>query len=375
MGKTFAEADLRQGDILLIEETANDEVSRCVSDYFVDLMSWRQVDVKPVNPQQCQKTCENIKIHLKWNLKELLMRIGEHLEIDWEHLRVAFTSDSNCVDASEASKTTAHPFNVKFLKSDSEGTVKDFLTGTTALDTITIKYEITREPARTAENQSRYFIEAPSNATSPLGEILPQAIYLTPFVSTVTDLINEIAKIFQLENVDPKRFRLLECQGGKIKKTYDSRNESLTPINTEKSTLYLEEIEGGTVDTAVTATVTNANANANTNVKYPNLISCFTFEKNPMKPFGIPFKFEIKSGEPVKKLKTRLALKLATPSDTLTLFLFSGQRDRKLDDPAEILSKLPPGKFGDDDQLAIQMSDPRKQRSNSGFDGAIRFRK
>lgn len=359
MGKTFAEADLRQGDILLIEESAKDEVSRCVSDYFVDLMSWRQVDVKPVNPQQCQKTCENIKIHLKWNLKELLMRIGEHLEIDWEHLRVAFTSDSNCVDASEASKTTAHPFNVKFLKSDSEGTVKDFLTGTTALDIITIKYEITREPARIAEDQSRYFIEAPSNATSPLGEILPQAIYLTPYVSTVTDLINEIAKIFQLENVDPKRFRLLECQGGKIKKTYDSRNESLTPINTEKSTLYLEEIE---------LAVSNDS-------KPPNLISCFTFEKNPMKPFGIPFKFEIKSGEPVKKLKTRLALKLAIPSDTLTLFLFSGQRDRKLDDPAEILSKLPPGKFNDDDQLAIQMNDPRKQRSNSGFDGAIRFRK
>lgn len=330
------------------------------------MLSWRQVDIKPVNPQQCRKTCENFKIHLKWSLPELLKHIGDCLEINWDHLRICFTSESNCVAAGpeivkESSNTGAAggvPFTsaVKFLKSDNEGSVKDFLIGTSSLDTIVIKYEITKEPAKIAENQVRYFIETSSNASSPLGEVLPQAIYLTPYVSTVSDLIAEISSDFGINNLDPRRFRLLSVYGGKIKKTYSvgSFFESLTPIEPEKCSLYLDEIQE--ID------------------ENSNLISCFTFEKTPTKPFGIPFKFELKSGETVKKLKSRLSQKLTTTPDNLSLFLFSGSRDRKLDDPLEILSELP-GKLSDEDQLAVQMADPRKQRSNSGFDGAIRIRK
>ena len=350
---------MRHGDILLIEPAEAEIGSKSVLDYFVDLLSWRQVDVKPLNPQQSQKTLENIKIHLKWSLNDLLKRIGEYLEINWEHLRIVFTSEANCVSVSELKEVTGSaPFtsSVKFLKSDNEGCVKDFLIGTSSLDTIIIKYEITMETAKVAENQVRYFIETSSNGTSSLGGILPQSIYLTPYVSTVTDLIAEIGKLYSLPGLNPKCFRLLAVQGGKIKKTYmtASSSESLTPIDPEKCSLYLEE-------------TSEFDALAVT-------ISCFTFEKSPNKPFGIPFKFEIKSGETVKKLKSRLAQKLSTTFDNLSLFLFSGQRDRKLEDPGEILSQLP-GKFTDDDQLAIQMTDPRKQRSSSGFDGAIRIRK
>lgn len=323
------------------------------------MLSWRQADVKPLNPQQCRKTCDNFKIHLKWNLNELLKRIGDCLEINWEHLRITFISEPNCVVAADSSRERENfvplTSSVKFLKSNNEGSVKDFLIGTSSLDTIIIKYEITKELAKDVENQVRYFIETSSNASSSLGDILPQAIYLAPYVSTMSDLITEIGNTFNITNLDPNRFRLLSVQGGKIRRTYSvgSVHESLTPIEPEKSSLYLDEI---------------------TEQADSNLISCFTFEKSPSKPFGIPFKLKIKSGETVKKLKSRLAQKLSSSPENLSLFLFSGPRDRKLDDPDEILAELP-GKFGDEDQLAIQMADARKQKPNSGFDGAIRIRK
>ena len=322
-------------------------------------MSWRQVDIKPVNPHQNQAAVfENVKISTKWKLSDVCKFIGNLLEIDWKHLRIVFTSDSNCVssgggfdveliteDTSSNDKNNNYP---QFLKTNNEGNVKDFLIGTSSIDIITIKYEITEEPAEKAENQVRYFVES-----SNLEILLPNAIYLTPYVSTVGDLIKKVT------GSDEKlmKFRLLQVINGKIKTTFSvgGTNESLTPIEPEKCSLYLEEI------------VDDGNS---------KLMSCFTFEKNPSKPFGIPFKFEIKPEETVKMLKTRLAQKLTIPSpDTLNIFLFSGSRDRKLEDADEILFNLPGGKFGDEDQLAIMMIDPRKIRSNSGFDGAIRFRK
>lgn len=345
---------MRHGDIILLEN--NDETTRSVLNFFEDLLSWRQVDVKPVNPNQSQRiVLENLKISTKWNLKQLTKFISEKLEVDPEKLRLAFTSDSNCISPAETAEDLSGASKVggliQFLRSNNEGTVKDFLIGTSSIDIITVKYEITKDPVERVENQVRYFIE--SNGTCPSIEgILPVVVYLTPYVSTINDLLKEIITDV---SVDLKRFRLLEVVNGKIRRTFASGsvNESLTPIDPEKCSLYLEEGE-----------VSGAE----------RLISCFTFEKTPTKPFGIPFKIDIRPDETVKALKTRIIQRLS--DNNLTLFLFSGARERKLDDPNEILFNLPGGaKFTDEDQLGLMMNDPRKLRSSSGFDGAIRFRK
>ena len=187
---------------------------------------------------------------------------------------------------------------------------------------------------------------------------------LDPFVSTVTDLINEIAKIFQLENVDPKRFRLLECQGGKIKKTYDSRNESLTPINTEKSTLYLEEIEG--VELMIRVLLKTLN---------PKSHFLLHFWKESNETIRNSIQIRNQTGEPVKKLKTRLALKLATPSDTLYALPLLRPAWPQIGRPCRNLVKIAPWQIRRRRSAGHSDEWPRKQRSNSGFDGAIRFRK
>lgn len=348
--KTFKDAELRHGDILLIEPRQIQ--SHSVVEYFEDLVSWHPVDIKPLNPSSpMNPALESVKISAKWNLKQLCKFIGDRFEVDSDHLRLFFTSESNCITSSslidlteDAGVNTFNPNSVNFLRSDNQGTVKDFLIGTNSTDTVIVKYEITEEPAEQAENQVRFFIES----SSP--DFLPRAVYLTPYVSTVTDLFKAIGI-----TTDFERFRLLEAVNGKIKRCFavGTPNESLTPINLERCSLLIEE--GASDD---------------------KLISCFTFEKNPAKPFGIPFKFEIKPQEPLKALKTRLAQRLNIPQpDSLTLFLFSGSRDRKLDDSNEVLADLPGGAFGDDDHLAVMMADPRKQRSSSAFDGAIRFRK
>lgn len=350
---TFKGVDLRHGDILIFEER-NAPIK--TPEYFIDLISWRHIDLKPVSPLSGLHL-ENVKVSTKWNLKQLTAFLASKLSVHVDHLRVSFTSDSNCIVEnamdSDVSTTKTSSTHVNFLKTDNAGTVKDFLIGTSVVDTITVVYEILPEnlTVSQAENQVRYVIECNTSGESDaLLAALPRIVYLSPYVSSVTDLIREIRP----QTEDPKKYRLLKVQTGRIRETLaaGSINESLTFIDPEKCNLYLESAE-----------------HLDENDK---LISCYTFERSTVKPFGIPFKTVLKAGETVKSLKSRLSSRLANPIESL--ILMNGNRERKLEDLNEILTNLP-GKFSDDDQLAVQMGDPRKHRSSSGFDGAIRFRK
>ena len=334
--------------------------------------------MKALSPNQNQTEFENVKISTKWNLQQLTDFISSKLLVESDRIRLCFTSDSNCIESvgkqqSSATNNNNNKNNLglpQFLKTDNEGTVKDFLIGTSSIDIVTIKYEITRKPISEVENQVRYFIESSGGGASVGDGLLPMVVYLPPYVSTITDLIKEIYYDKEGEGegakeIDYKRFRLFEVVNGKIKRTFSigTCNESLTSIEPEKCSLYLdfEEISD------------DEEKGEDEEVMESKIISCFTFEKNPLKPFGIPFKIDIRPEESVKSLKTRISQRFNVPVEAL--FFMPGSRERKLEDPSEILYNLPGGKFTDEDQLGVMMSDPRKNRSTSGFDGAIRFRK
>lgn len=350
---TFKNADLRSGDIILIEES---RPRRSVVQFFTDLISWLSADVKPVNFYDPNAvTLEDTKISSRWTFAHLCKIIGDRLKVNPKHLRLSITTEpinSNYYVGS----VVETPSNIKFIRTPTATptakktfkplTVATLLERAGKHEIITIKYEVTEEPVEKAEHQSRFFVE------SNLEKFMPRAVYLTPFVSTVADLIRALG--IKEENVS--NYRLLEAIGGKIRRTFfvGGEFESLTTIEPEKCSLYLEEIPKGESKS----------------------IACFTFEKNPTRPFGFPFKIDLRPDEPIKALKQRLAQKLAVSVDAINaLFLFNGQRDRKLDDPAECLANLPGGNFSDEnDQLGIMLAERSKIKS-AASDGAIRFRK
>ena len=210
--------DLRHGDIVILED--RDSTSK-VTEYFIDLISWRQVDFKPVFPLS-GASFENLKVSSKWNLKQLTTFLAGKLSVQPDHLRISFTSDSNCIVEDPVNQSTealvelsSSSTHCSFLKSDNAGTVKDFLIGTGPVDTITIVYEVLPGLTITeAENQVRFVIEraCDDNSDDEIIKALPQVVYLSPYVSSVTDLIKRINP-----TSDPKKYRLLKVQNGKIR--------------------------------------------------------------------------------------------------------------------------------------------------------------
>lgn len=388
-GKTFKEAQLRHGDIIIVEQRARspfmddsessgdvktvseaDDETPSPIDFFADLISWKSVDVAPIisnyNSWEAAEvpvlnSLENVKISLRWNYKQLTDFLAKHLQLkDANHLRILFSNDSNSdnikpsdsVSSLTSDTSNVNPGTVQFLPSKSGGSVKDFLIGTSSGDSITILYEITKMSVKEAEGLVRYYVQPGLNE-----KVLsaPAVVYLSPYVSTVKDLF----KALQLSEV-PNQVRLLECIDGRIKRMYSigGENDLLTPINPLNCTLLIESAAAE---------------------ESPKLISCFTFEKAPTRSYGLPFKIDLIPDETLTDFKTRLAKKLALLNDTFpvtaNLYLCSWSRERKLEDENEVLARIPA--LGSDEQLGIQLLDPSKQiqRSASAFDGAIRFRK
>ena len=369
---------------------------KSVADYFADLLSWREVDIEPVPFQQKdQNSLKGVRISKNWDISLITRFIGEKLNLNPDNLRINFQFETKCVSdpnygnsldlTSEESVDLNH---LKYIPSESTESVKDFLSGTSSIDQITIIYELCNGlTAIEAEKANRFFIESGlSLEKGMIRDTLPRAIYLKPEHSPFKNLINQIYDDFKNYNdlknynLNSNKFKLLEVgKDGRIKRIFGELiDESLNSIDFENcSHLLLESdendnyIKDETSDNVSEATTTRT---IDTKIK---TISCFTFEKSPTKPFGIPFIINLNHDENLENLRNRLAKKLKltdTEFKSAVLYLITGTRERKLDDPTEIISNLP-GTFSFNDQLGIQIANRRQKTVASGFDGAIRFRK
>ena len=105
----------------------------------------------------------------------------------------------------------------------------------------------------------------------------------------VGDLIAGIAKKMNLDEQTARNVRLIEVHGGKIHKEL-TEDFNVVGVN-EFTTLYAEK----TPDEEVNATDED------------RFIYCYHFDKEANKPHGIPFKFMLKTGEPLKETKERIS--------------------------------------------------------------------
>lgn len=333
-------------------------------EYFSDFSSWRTFDIAPVeilgtkiNSTE-QKRIEKARISLKWSLPELLNFVATELDVDPGHLRLAFTvSDdgAKAIDMSSSSvslNASGRTVPMQFLQSSNNGTVANFLQGSSENDEVVIRYEITPVPAAEAESMLRLVVQEGSGLSADVSALFPRVVYLPRYTSTVSELFSKLGLS------DVTAFRLLECMNGRIKRVYipKTATELLSKVDSDNALtcLYVEAAE----------------KDAPTGQK---LLSCFTFERSTQRPYGIPFKMPLIADEPLKDFRTRLSQRLGSDCTNAALYICTGSRERALEDEAEVLAGIPA--LDDMDNLGIQLVDHRIQRSYSGFDGAIRIRR
>ncbi len=330
-------------------------------DYFSELTSWRTFDVAPVeipNAKVCsQQRIDKARISIKWKLPELVKFIATELGLDEKFLRVSFTiseSLSRPVDLTSSSvslNAAGRTVPMLFLKSNNTGTVADFLQGSCENEEVVIRYEITPVSAVQAESMLRLVVQEGSGLGPETSALLPEVVYLPRYTSTVSDLFTKLGL------TDLTGFRLLECLDGRIKRSYTPKTatELLSKLEWENALtcLYLEAVEKDSHSKL--------------------LLSCFTFERFPSRPYGIPFKMTLLPGEALKDFRVRLSLKLGSDCSGAALYICTAGRERLLEDETEILAGIPA--LDDTDNLGIQLAEHRVTRSQSGFDGAIRIRR
>lgn len=361
---TFASVKLRQGDIVIVTPVENGPI-----EYFSQLTSWKSFDIAPVEitgAKVCsQQRLDKARICTKWSLSELKKFIASELGLNEENLRVAFTVNgegtklhSSVVDLTASSislDASGEAIPLKFLRSDNPGCVADFLQGTSPNDEIVIRYEVAPVPAVKAEGMMRLIVQEGHSLPTEVAALLPQVVYLPRYTATVSDLFTKLGL-----NGELRAYRLLECSDGRIRRTFTpgSPTELLSKVEFEssKTRLYLDAV--------------NTELEAMPGSK---LISCFTFERSSLRPYGVPFKFVLLDGETVKTMRARLSQRLGSDCINAALFICTGTRERRLEDEDEVLAGIPA--LDDADHIGVQLLDLRMQRSSSGFDGAIRFRR
>jgi ubiquitin carboxyl-terminal hydrolase 7 len=101
-------------------------------------------------------------------------------------------------------------------------------------------------------------------------------------------VISGIARKFNLDPQTNHNIRMLEVHGGKIHKEL-IEDFNVVGVN-EFTTLYAEKIP-------------DEELNASDDDRF---IYCYHFDKETNKPHGVPFKFMLKPGEPLKETRERI---------------------------------------------------------------------
>ena len=104
----------------------------------------------------------------------------------------------------------------------------------------------------------------------------------------IADIIFGIQKKLNLDERTAQLVRLYEVQSGRAYKEL-SEDLNITGVN-EFASLYAERMPDEEINAADS----------------DRAIYCFHFDKEPTKPHGVPFKFILKPGEPLKDTRERL---------------------------------------------------------------------
>jgi ubiquitin carboxyl-terminal hydrolase 7 len=146
----------------------------------------------------------------------------------------------------------------------------------------------------------------------------------------IGDLIAGIAKKLNLDEQTARNVRVLEVHSGRIHKEL-IEDFNVVGVN-EFTNLYAE-------------TIPDEELNASEDDRF---IYCYHFDKDANKPHGVPFKFMLKPGEPLKETKERISKRTGIKGKLLQQIKFA------------LVTRAPYGKpryIGDDDIIVDLIQD------------------
>ncbi|KAI2695503.1 hypothetical protein CBS147317_7782 [Penicillium roqueforti] len=277
--QTFQQSEIQDGDIITFQRSIKESNlppsvlytdARQFYDYLLNRM---EVQFAPV------KTNEGETFYLtlsrKMTYDQFAKKVGEHLKVDETHLRFAPVM---------ASTGKAKPF----LKRNVNQNLSQILNGQYGAYGYTMHradalyYEILDMSLTDYESKKCFKVTwLPDGVTKE--EIVE---ILVSRSGTVADLLAALQQKLELGD---EPIRIAETHSGKVYKELRS-DQSVAAIN-EYATLYAEKIPSEEL-----------NMNADERV-----ISVFSFDREPSRTHGIPFKFVLKPGELFAETKKRLS--------------------------------------------------------------------
>ncbi|KAL1974815.1 hypothetical protein VTN31DRAFT_5019 [Thermomyces dupontii] len=279
--KTFLQSEIQDGDIITFQkrwksselpQTAMYTDARQYYDYLLNRMN---VKFAPLKGEGEEFT---LTLSRKMSYEQFAKKVGEHLNVDPTHLRFAPVIAS-----------TGKP--KQFIRSTVNQTLQQILNGQYG----TYGYSMHRPDALYYEILEMSLSEY---ETKKLLKVtwLPEGIskevsveVLVPRTGTVADLRDGLRKKLELNEEAIKKVRLYEAHSGKIYKEL-SDNFNIAGLN-EYVTLYAEPIPEEELNLQPGERVINV----------------YSFDKEPSRSHGIPFKFVVKPDEVFKETKERLS--------------------------------------------------------------------
>ncbi|KAJ6155470.1 hypothetical protein N7470_006036 [Penicillium chermesinum] len=281
--QTFQQSEIQNGDIITFQRQVKEADLPPTSIYtdarqFYDyLLSRMDVRFAPIGASEGEDF--TLTLSRKMTYDQFSKKVAEHLNVEPTHIRFAPVVQS-----------TAKP--KAFLKRNTNITLASILSGQygsyggyNAIRPDALYYEVLDMSLSDFESKKSIRVT-----------LLPEGIskeepveVLVARTGTVSELLSALQTKAKLDDDTIKVTRLYEALNGKFSK--ELRPEDPITSVTDYGSIYAEKIP-----------TEELNMDAEERV-----ISAYSFEKEPARPHGIPFKFVVKPGEIFKETKERLS--------------------------------------------------------------------
>lgn len=295
--QTFQQSEIQDGDIICLQQTIPDldpSTTICTdARQYYDYLLNRIPIVFVTRPTETDEGEFTLVLSKKMTYDQFSAKVGEHLKVDPTHIRFATINSS-----------TGKPKT--WVKRNNNQTLQQTLTSPYAYS-----YSNHRSDALYYEvldtSLSEFEMKKPIKVTWLTEGISKEEIteLLVPKTGTIADILDALQKKLNLSDEDAQKVRIYEGHGGRIYK--ELLDDSAVSAINDYVTLYAEktpeeELNAGENDHAV---------------------HCIHFDKEPGKPYGVPFKFILKPGEPFKETKERIGKRTGIKGKNLEKIKFA----------------------------------------------------
>lgn len=281
--QTFQQSEIQDGDIICFQETPNESefpptvLYKDARQFYDYLLNRTEVRFKSQNPEDEAFT---LTLSKKMTYDQFSMKVGEHLKVDPTHLRFAtvlastgrprtFVKRAVTQNLGQilSNQFSAYGFNVHAQLSDA--LYYEVLETSLSEHEMKKTLKVTWLPEGIAKEQT-YDVLVAKNGN-------------------VADLLDGLQKKAKIDDETMEEVRVYEAYNNKIYKELND-NYSVASI-TEYVTLFAERIPKDEL-----------------NMEEGDFkINAYNFDREPQKPYGIPFTFVVKPGETFKDTKERLS--------------------------------------------------------------------